>query len=602
MRTLARVTPRRRSLPLALFALAAFALSVTSAAWALGELSQKPGAAGCVSEDPSAEGCQVGRALHGAGNVAISPDGRNAYVVSGEPASAVAIFDRDPATGALQQRPGSAGCVSSVTQGCAPGRALLGAEGIAVSPDGMDVYVASHLGVAIFARDAGGGLIQKPAADGCVVESGGEGCQPGRGLDLPTSVAVSPDGRNVYVASRLSRGVAIFDRDSEGKLTQKPEAAGCVSEDGMDGLGKVCEKRRALSGAHGVAVSPDGRSVYVASLLSRAVAIFDREPDGGLRQAASTDGCVSRAGGENCGLGRGFGAVESVVVSPDGGSVYSGGPEAIGVFDRDSEGKLRQKEGAAGCVAEAPGAGCDSARGLAVAALAIDPDGENLYVASGAFGMTILDRGPDGGLTQKAGTAGCISKDGSNGCERGRALGAGATGLAGIAASPDGRNVYATSFEPGAIAIFDRGAVLPSSPPDTTAPTVSGFRLSPARFRAAPRGNGAHFAFNLSEPASVSVEIQRALPGRAVGKRCKPPTPRLAKHRPCKRLLHAATLRYGERGAGANAIRFNGRTGRRALAPGAYRATILATDAAGNRSAPRGAGFTVLVGRPAKRR
>jgi hypothetical protein len=41
---------------------------------------------------------------------------------------------------------------------------------------------------------------------------------------------------------------------------------------------------------------------------------------------------------------------------------------------------------------------------------------------------------------------------------------------------------------------------------------------------------------------------------------------------------------------------FSGRIGRRALAPGAYRAIVRATDAAGNRSAAATVRFTVLHG------
>jgi hypothetical protein len=39
---------------------------------------------------------------------------------------------------------------------------------------------------------------------------------------------------------------------------------------------------------------------------------------------------------------------------------------------------------------------------------------------------------------------------------------------------------------------------------------------------------------------------------------------------------------------------FSGRIGRRALAPGAYRALVRATDAAGNRSAAATVRFTVV--------
>ncbi len=58
----------------------------------------------------------------------------------------VAIFDRDPVTGALAQKAGTAGCVSEDGTGgaCQDGTALDAARDVAVSPDGTSVYVVSR--------------------------------------------------------------------------------------------------------------------------------------------------------------------------------------------------------------------------------------------------------------------------------------------------------------------------------------------------------------------------------------------------------------------------------------------------------------------------
>ena len=48
---------------------------------------------------------------------------------------------------------------------------------------------------------------------------------------------------------------------------------------------------------------------------------------------------------------------------------------------------------------------------------------------------------------------------------------------------------------------------------------------------------------------------------------------------------------------GTNTKRFSGRIGRRALAPGSYRATLVARDAAGNASKAKRLGFRVVRGR-----
>lgn len=53
-------------------------------------------------------------------------------------------------------------------------------------------------------------------------------------------------------------------------------------------------------------------------------------------------------------------------------------------------------------------------------------------------------------------------------------------------------------------------------------------------------------------------------------------------------------LKRSDVARGAVRLRFSGRIGRRPLKPGRYRARIVATDDAGNRSAPRRADFTIV--------
>ena len=59
-----------------------------------------------------------------------------------------------------------------------------------------------------------------------------------------------------------------------GDLTQPAGTAGCISETGAG----PCADGHALQGPEGVAVSADGKSVYVASFVSNAVARFNRTP------------------------------------------------------------------------------------------------------------------------------------------------------------------------------------------------------------------------------------------------------------------------------------------------------------------------------------
>jgi DNA-binding beta-propeller fold protein YncE len=150
--------------------------------------------------------------------------------------------------------------------------------------------------VAVFDRDAAtGALTQKAGTAGCISETGtGGACAGGVALDGPFSVAVSPDGRSVYVASFNSDAVAVFDRDAAtGALTQKAGTARCVSEADFG----VCTAGVALDGPFSMAVSPDGHSVYLASALADAVAVFTRDVladdiDGDGEVEALTDGLL----------------------------------------------------------------------------------------------------------------------------------------------------------------------------------------------------------------------------------------------------------------------------------------------------------------------
>ncbi|HWM98170.1 MAG TPA: hypothetical protein VNO54_14065, partial [Streptosporangiaceae bacterium] len=215
-----------------------------------GELLQLPGAAGCVTET-GAFPCADGNALDGARSVAVSPDGKNVYVVSGRiltPSSnALAIFDRDPITGQAVQKAGTAGCISDNGTGgtCVDGEALEFAEAVAVSPDGGQVYVASLGGLAIFDRDAmTGALTQKAGTAGCLTVDGSAGaCVTAPMLFFVQSLALSPDGRQLYVTT-VDR-VVILDRDTTtGALNQKAGTAACVSDDGSGG---VCADGTALA-------------------------------------------------------------------------------------------------------------------------------------------------------------------------------------------------------------------------------------------------------------------------------------------------------------------------------------------------------------------
>jgi DNA-binding beta-propeller fold protein YncE len=605
--------------PSALLFGVAVGLVVVAVAGAAGELTQKPGRDGCLSQTGTGGACDQGHELLGPEALAVSPDGKHVYVASAD-GNAVAIVTRDPATGALGQ--GLFDCVSDpVDFTCAGASPLKVPRGIAMSPDGLNVYVVSRdsNSVTVFDRDPTTGMLdQKDGQAGCVAETGGPACRHGRALQSPSAVAVSGDGKNVYVTSSDSDAVAVFDRSpANGELTQKLFLLGCVSETGS---ANACQDGKALDAARGVTVSSDGKNVYVASDLSDAVTVFDRDQStGALTQKADVAGCISRSGtGGDCRQGVALGAAHDVAASLDGKNVYvtAGNSHAIVVFDRDpTTGALTQKAGVAGCVFEPedPTADpCFRGRGLRGASgLTLTADGTSLYVAGrDSSSVAVFDRDPaTGALTQKPGPAGCISDTGAFGaCQDGTALGEPHA----VVATADGKNIYVASRFSDAVAIFDRALPSPPAPPatptpppppsppaaaiDRVAPIVSGFAVAPGHFRvaSAQARRGSRFRFRLSERASARILLERALPGRLVGRRCLRPTRKLRTRARCRRFVRAGVLTFANRPADLNSILFRGRIGRRALPLGSYRATITATDGTGNRSRSRRASFRIV--------
>ena len=448
--------------------------------------------AGCVSETGSGGTCVDGTALDGATGVTLSPDGTSVYVAS-ETSRSVSIFSRDGSTGAIAQLAGRDGCISaSGTAGaCATGTALVGPRAVAVSPDGKNFYFPSsfNAAIAVFARDATtGALAQLAGTAGCVSETGtGGACADGTALDGSRGVAVSPDGKSVYVAAFFSDAVATFSRDANtGTLTQLAGTAGCVSETGSSG---ICADGTGLDGVRSVAVSPDGKNVYAASEISGAVSVFARDATtGALAQLGSTAGCVSDTGsGGSCIDGRALAGAGDATVTTDGKNVYvaSLGSDAVAAFSRNGNtGALTQLAGTGGCVSETGNGGsCVVGRALDRSrSVVISLDGTSVYVAAEiSDAVAVFSRNPTTGvLTQLGGEAGCLSETGTGGaCADGIAL----DGTRSVAVSPDGRSVYAASFYSSAVSIFSRdpttgaltqlGGSPPPPPPPPPQPVLS---------------------------------------------------------------------------------------------------------------------------------
>jgi hypothetical protein len=136
----------------------------------------------------------------------------------------------------------------------------------------------------------------------------------------------------------------------------------------------------------------------------------------------------------------------------------------------------------------------------------------------------------------------------------------------------------------------------PAALRDVVAPVLSTARLTRKRFRVGPQrtplvattGRGTSLRFTSSEAATLTLRFERAGAGRRAtvkGQRVCRPVKRRPKTRACTAYRLEGTLTRSIR-SGAGAVAFSGRINRRSLPRGTHRVTLVATDAAGNRSRP----------------
>ncbi|HIN84879.1 MAG TPA: hypothetical protein EYN06_00250 [Myxococcales bacterium] len=175
--------------------------------------------------------------LEGIESFNFTQDGKHVYVAC-LTAGAIAHYTRDPATGQL----------TAMTPNTS--QALSGVEFAVLSPDEKWVYASSPPSdrFIVLSRNVETGVLtEEQVFDVNDV--------PLRGA---AGIAVTPDGKVVYVASRVDEAVNIFNVDNKGKLT----------------LGGTIQGLPGLFWVNGLKVTSDGKYLFTSAVGSSSVSSF----------------------------------------------------------------------------------------------------------------------------------------------------------------------------------------------------------------------------------------------------------------------------------------------------------------------------------------
>ncbi len=198
-------------------------------------------------------------AVNFAGSLAVPADGNHVYVAPRSYAG-VSVFAR--------LGDGSLSLVRSYSDqpGIDPFDAIQYAYDVEASPNGLRLCFLTAVQVACAARDPLSGEISNVQA--AALDHGGH----------PGSLAFSPNGKRVFVAAY----------DYQGPGIPPNSALQAYSIDSASGaLARIDEWLTDVEGAAALAVSPDGRHVYLAAYREDAVLAFVPEPGAAASVAAA---------------------------------------------------------------------------------------------------------------------------------------------------------------------------------------------------------------------------------------------------------------------------------------------------------------------------
>jgi 6-phosphogluconolactonase (cycloisomerase 2 family) len=284
--------------------------------------------------------------VRGISSLCVSPDGLNVYSASLYDREVI-VFQRDLRSGVL--RP-----IQTVRNGLNGIDGMLGPAFILATRDNGNIYIASYVGDALFAfkRDTTNGRLT-------LVEVQRAGVSRAMGVGAPIAITESDDGKQIYLVSSRDFCLSVFSRDPEtGRLDLLQ-----IKREGISGV-------RGLGAARALVLTPDGAHLYLVG-AEGSMAIFRRDATSG--ELTFLDSLHEGVGGV-----QGLAGANGIATSPDGNIIYvaSGGAAAVNAFHRDlRNGSLSRidilRNGIDGVT------GLAGARSLVVS-----PDGSNVYVVS----------------------------------------------------------------------------------------------------------------------------------------------------------------------------------------------------------------------------
>ena len=374
--------------------------------------------------------CEIGLCgLDAARHIAVSADGSQLFVTGDVDNAAVTFVEVDKNAGTLRR-------LNLYRALSIDG--LAGASALALSPDNSLLYItaATDNALSVWRVDAGAGTLERTDLH----EDGEENID---GLDTPSDLAVSPDGRLVFVVSEGDNALSVWQVDAEALAPAITQSA--LYRDGSGGID-------GLDGASGIAISPDGSLLFVAAQADDALSVWRvNTADGTVEQ---TDLHKHAAGNTE-----GLDGVSDLALSPDGRLLFAASEtgDALSVWQVNARASAPtimhsalylDDDGAAG-LPEGADAEFDGLDG--VSDLALSSDGGLLFVTARTDDtLSVWEVDAAAGTLMQS----TLHRDGSEGAD-------GLDGAFDVELSPDDSLLFVTGNDDSTLSLW-RVAALPA--------------------------------------------------------------------------------------------------------------------------------------------